>query len=106
MRILLVSASFPPEIGAPANRAYEFALRWSRRGHAVQVLTGFPNHPTGEVPAPYRGKLWRLFLRESLEGAEILRCWLIPAPNRRAVRSKRSFPVMRVRTFNCSTWSR
>ena len=84
MRILLVSAYFPPEIGAPANRAYEFALRWSRRGHAVQVLTGFPNHPTGEVPAPYRGKLWRLFLRESLEGAEILRCWLIPAPNRRA----------------------
>ncbi len=79
-----MSAYFPPEIGAPANRAYEFARRWSRRGHSVQVLTGFPNHPTGEIPAPYRSKRWRFFLRESFEGVEILRCWLIPAPNRKA----------------------
>lgn len=85
MKILLVSAYFPPEIGAPAARAYELARRWNRMGHSVRVLTGFPNHPTGEIPQPYRGKIWRLVLAEVTEGVRVMRVWLVPAPNRRAL---------------------
>ena len=51
MKILYVSQYFPPEMGAPAARVSELARHWVKAGHEVTVLTGFPNHPTGVVPA-------------------------------------------------------
>ena len=83
MKILYVSQYFPPEIGAPSARVSELARYWVRSGHDVQVLTGFPNHPTGVVPEEYRGKLKRLIMREDFEGANVLRTWLWPLPNRK-----------------------
>ena len=84
MHILYVSQYYPPEMGAPAGRVSELAKRWAREGHRVTVLTGFPNHPTGEVPAPYRGKLWRLAMTERTDGVEVVRTWLLPTPNRKS----------------------
>ena len=84
MKILYVSQYFPPEMGAPAARASELARHWVRDGHDVTVLTGFPNHPTGVVPAEYRGKLRRLALREKWNGVSVTRTWLWPLPNRKA----------------------
>ncbi len=83
MKILYVSQYFPPEIGAPSARVSELARYWVRSGHDVHVLTGFPNHPTGVVPAEYRGKLKRLVLCEDFEGARVFRTWLWPLPNRK-----------------------
>jgi colanic acid biosynthesis glycosyl transferase WcaI len=83
VKILYVSQYFPPEIGAPSARVSELARYWVRSGHDVQVLTGFPNHPTGVVPEEYRGKLKRLIMREDFEGANVLRTWLWPLPNRK-----------------------
>lgn len=85
MRILYVSQHFPPEMGAGGPRAHELSKYWVQAGHDVTVLTGFPNHPTGVVPREYRGRMWKMSIREWLDGIEVVRTWLYPAPNRRAV---------------------
>ena len=84
MKILYISQYFPPEMGAPAARAAELSRHWARDGHEVTVLTGFPNHPTGIVPAEYRAKFRRLVSREMIEGVSVIRTWLFPFPNRKA----------------------
>jgi colanic acid biosynthesis glycosyl transferase WcaI len=84
MKILYVSQYYPPETAAPAARASELGRFWVKAGHEVTVLTGFPNHPTGNVHPGYRSKLWRLFIREDKDGVRINRTWLIPLANRKS----------------------
>ncbi len=72
-------------MGAPAARVYELSKRWVEWGHEVQVLTAFPNHPTGVVPREYRRRMRRLSMREQVDGIEVVRTWLYPAPNRRPI---------------------
>ena len=84
MKILYVSQYFSPEMGAPAARAAELSRHWVAAGHDVTVLTGFPNHPTGVVPPEYRGKLRRLVMRETVDGVNVVRTWLLPFPNRKS----------------------
>jgi len=81
MDILLVSQYFPPEMGAPAARAYENARRWVEMGHEVTVLCGVPNHPVGEV---YEGYSNRPNQREEIDGINVVRTWVYPTPNRKA----------------------
>jgi glycosyltransferase involved in cell wall biosynthesis len=50
-----------------------------RAGHAVSVITTFPNHPLGQIPPAYRGRWWAT---ECLDGIRVLRCWLFAVPNR------------------------
>ena len=71
-------------MGAPAARAEELARHWVSAGHQVTVLTGFPNHPTGVVPAEYRKRLRRLVCRENWSDVNVVRTWLLPFPNRKA----------------------
>ena len=84
MKILYVSQYFPPEMGAPSARAVELARHWVNTDHRVTVLTGFPNHPTGVVPPEWRPRLRRLFYRETVDGMNVVRTWLLPLPNRKA----------------------
>ena len=84
MKILYVSQYFPPEMGAPAARAAELSIQWVRMGHDVTVLTGFPNHPTGVVPAEWRSRLRGLIYKEIVDGVRVVRTWLWPLPNRKA----------------------
>ncbi len=79
MRILYVSQYFPPEMGAPSARVFELSRRWVKNGDKVTVLTGFPNHPTGIIPAEYRG--YR-FLEEEKEGIRVVRTYIFAAPNK------------------------
>ncbi|SRR6266540_3974780 len=83
VRIAYVSHYFVPEPAAPAARVHELARAWVRGGHSVDVLTAFPNHPVGRIPAAYRGKLWAT---ECLDGIRVLRCWLLAVPNRGVAR--------------------
>lgn len=64
-------------------RVHDLARLWVQQGHDVTVLTGFPNHPTGVLNPEYRGKLRRLTMRESVDGINVVRSWLIPLPNRK-----------------------
>jgi len=84
VKILYVSQYFPPEMGAPAARAAELAHHWSRTGHQVSVLTGFPNHPTGVVPPEWRRRLRHLVYSEKFGEVDVLRTWLWALPNRKA----------------------
>jgi colanic acid biosynthesis glycosyl transferase WcaI len=84
VKILYISQYFPPEMGAPAARASELSRHWAQAGHEVTVLTGFPNHPTGVVPAEYRSRFRHLVARENVGGVDVVRTWLLPFPNRKA----------------------
>ena len=84
MKILYVSQYFPPEMGAPAARAAELSAHWARMGHAVTVLTGFPNHPTGVIPPEWRSRFSQLRYSEKINGVRVERTWLWPLPNRKA----------------------
>ena len=79
MKILVVSLYFPPEMGAPAGRFYDFAQHWLKAGHEVTVVTGFPNFPGGVIHEGYRG---RFAQREQIDGVEVIRCWILTAKKR------------------------
>jgi len=91
VKILYVSQYFPPEMGAPAARASELAQHWANAGHTVSVLTGFPNHPTGVVPAEWRSRLRRLTFLERVGLVDAYRTWLWPLPNRKAHERMRNY---------------
>jgi putative colanic acid biosynthesis glycosyltransferase WcaI len=96
VKILYVSQYFLPEMGAPAARAAELAQHWANAGHAVSILTGFPNHPTGVVPAEWRIRLRRLTFHEKVDhenagSVDVYRTWLWPLPNRRAHERMRNY---------------
>jgi len=88
-------------MGAPAARAAELAQHWAAAGHEVSVLTGFPNHPTGVVPAEWRGRLRRLVYHERIfpssnspaqnGSVDVFRTWLWPLPNRKAHERMRNY---------------
>lgn len=84
MNIVYICQYFPPEMGAPAARASELARHWTRAGHDVTVLTGFPNHPTGILRPEYRSRFRRLVCRDDVDGTKVVRTWLAPFPNRKA----------------------
>ncbi|MFC4303462.1 glycosyltransferase family 4 protein [Cohnella boryungensis] len=78
MKIVVICHYFYPEIGAPSARLFEMAKYWVREGHEVQVVTCFPNHPTGIVPDKYKGKRSEV---EEIEGVTIIRNYVYATPN-------------------------
>ncbi len=83
MKIVYVSHYFSPEIGAPSARIHEMAQAWIRAGHQVEVITGFPNHPQGEI---YPGYKSQGYLNEEMDGIQVHRVWTYVTPNRGLVR--------------------
>jgi glycosyltransferase involved in cell wall biosynthesis len=79
MRILVLSQYFPPDMGAPAGRFFDFAQHWIAQGHEVTVVTGLPHFPGGTVHEGYRG---RLLLRERIAGVDVRRCFTLSTPRR------------------------
>ena len=81
MRILFINQHFQPEpnffMGLP------FAKELVRRGHEVEVLTGFPNYPGGKIYDGYRIKPLQ---KEVLEGIPVIRVPLFPSHDRSSVR--------------------
>ena len=55
MRILIVSPSYIPEIGAAPLRITNMAEGLSQSGMDVEVLTCLPNYPKGRIYDGYRG---------------------------------------------------
>jgi len=73
MRILILSQWFDPE---PTFKGMAFARQLARRGHEVEVLTGFPNYPGGKLYPGYRVRFWQ---REVMQGIPVLRVPLYPS---------------------------
>jgi len=80
MKVLILSQWCYPE---PDLKALTFAEKLRSKGHAVQILTGFPNYPGGKV---YPGYNIKLFAREEINGIEILRCALYPSHDKSSVK--------------------
>ena len=79
MRIRYLTQYYQPEPCAPAARVSGLSREWVRAGHQVEVVTGFPNHPTGVVPREWRGKITAT---EEDHGVRVLRNWFLPLANR------------------------
>jgi colanic acid biosynthesis glycosyl transferase WcaI len=75
MKILILTQWFDPE---PTFKGLLFARELVARGHEVEVLTGFPNYPGGKVYPGYRIRPW---VRERLDGIDVLRVALYPSHN-------------------------
>ena len=71
-RVVLLSQWFPPEHAPIGYMLKELAQHLKQNGFAVEVVTGFPNHPTGRVFAPYRS---RWLARDTIDGVPVTRLW-------------------------------
>jgi colanic acid biosynthesis glycosyl transferase WcaI len=80
MRILMLTQWFNPE---PTFKGLIFARELKRLGHEVEVLTGFPNYPSGKT---YSGYKIRLFQQEMIDGIKVLRVALYPSHDNSAIR--------------------
>jgi len=80
MRVLILSQWCDPE---PTFKGVLFAQELQRRGHEVQILTGFPNYPGGTLYPGYRVR-WRS--REVVGGVQVLRVPLYPSHDGSALR--------------------
>ncbi len=79
MNIAWYTHYFTPEIGAPSARIYDFSQAWSAMQRAVQVVTCFPNHPTGRLYPGYR-RGW--YMAESIDGITVHRNRTYITPNK------------------------
>ncbi len=75
MRIGMLTQWFDPEPG-PASLPGALARSLAARGHEVNVVTGFPNYPTGNVYPGYRQR-WRT--DEVVDDVSIRRVALFPS---------------------------
>jgi len=69
MRILLLTQCYEPEVAAAAVRARGLAIQWTRLGHEVTILTGFPNYPSGHrmEGVDYGNRVLETELRDGIE---------------------------------------
>ncbi|MCH9689006.1 MAG: glycosyltransferase family 4 protein [Deltaproteobacteria bacterium] len=77
MKILYLAQTFPPEPGATKRPARQ-AAQWVRAGHEVTVLTALPSYPLGRRLPSHRG---RTFMRERIDGVQVLRVRSMAAAN-------------------------
>lgn len=75
MRYGMLTQWYPPEPG-PAALPGVLARGLVERGHQINVVTGFPNYPTGEVAPGYRQSLRS---DEVLDGVHVRRVALFPS---------------------------
>jgi glycosyltransferase involved in cell wall biosynthesis len=79
-RVLLLTQWFDPE---PVPKGLAFARELARQGFEVEVVTGFPNYPGGQVYPGYRIK-W--LQREVMDGVQVTRVPLYPSHDRSALK--------------------
>src|SRR5262245_27261637 len=79
MRILYATQWFEPE---PILKGIYFAKLLQGHGHDVQVVTGFPNYPGGNI---YPGYRLRWFRQDVMDGVPIDRVFLYPSHSRSAL---------------------
>ena len=80
MQKYFVTQWFEPE---PSFKGLLYIRELVARGHDVQVLTVFPNYPGGSVYPGYRIRPW---MRDQIDGIQILRVALYPSHNKSGFR--------------------
>lgn len=77
--VVFLSQWFPPEHAPMGYMLKELAENLAAQGWSVEVVTGFPNHPSGKVQAPY---VKQRVLREKMGAVQITRLWLFTSEAR------------------------
>lgn len=99
MRILFIVHYFHPEpnffYGLP------FAKELLRRGHQVQVITGFPNYPGGKIYDGYKNKLLQ---KEIMEGIPVYRFPLYPSHDRSSLKRILCYSSLSVSLAAIAPW--
>jgi colanic acid biosynthesis glycosyl transferase WcaI len=99
MRILFVTHYFHPEpnffYGLP------FAKELQRRGHQVQVVTGFPNYPGGKIYAGYKIKLLQ---KEIMAGIPVYRFPLYPSHDQSSFKRILCYTTLSVSQATLAPW--
>lgn len=72
VNVLIVSPTFPPEVGAAPSRIYNMAMGLRKAGAHVDVLGGLPNYPKGEIFEEYKGRFSK---KEDVDGITTYRYW-------------------------------
>jgi len=72
IRVVIVSALFPPEPVISARTSFQIAQELQRRGCDVTVVAPFPSRPQGFGYPGWRRALWR---RETINGIGLVRCF-------------------------------
>jgi len=80
MRILFITQWFQPE---SFLKGLPFAKELIKRGHSVEVLTGFPNYPGGKL---YPGYKIKFLQREEMDGVSVIRIPLYPSHDNSSIR--------------------
>ncbi len=80
MKILFLSQWFQPE---PMFKGMPFVRELKKRGHEVEVITGFPNYPTGKLYPGYKLQLIKI---ERFEGVKIVRTFLYPSHDKNKIK--------------------
>lgn len=78
-RLLFVSQWFDPE---PTFKGLAFARRLQASGFDVEVVTGFPNYPGGQL---YDGYPLRFIRRDVMDGVRVTRLPLYPSHSRNRI---------------------
>lgn len=81
-RITILTQYFYPEIGAPQTRLLETAIGLKSLGWEVNVITAFPNYPTGKIDKKYRFKVYQ---KEQIQGIDVARFWMFPSNNKNPI---------------------
>ncbi|MEH6452567.1 MAG: glycosyltransferase family 4 protein, partial [Psychromonas sp.] len=79
IRVLLLTQWFEPE---PTFKGMDFARELVRQGFEVEVVTGFPNYPGGNI---YPGYKLKWLQRELIEGVQVTRVPLYPSHDEGAI---------------------
>lgn len=82
MKVLIVTERYWPEVGAAPSRLANMAEGMLNHGIDVDVLTGLPNYPKGEIFDEYKGSFSK---REKHNGVGIFRYWLYATVSRNPI---------------------
>jgi len=79
LKVVIISAVFPPEPMVSAQTSVQLAEELVRRGDSVLVLAPYPNRPEGELFDGYKRRLYTTAASE--QGYRLTHCWSFFSPH-------------------------
>ena len=96
MRILFISQLFDPEYSI---KGLELMKYWRDQGHDVEVLTTFPNYPTGKV---FDGHKIKLCSKTDVDGIKVTRLWSHISHSKSKISRASSYISFTIMALMCS----
>jgi glycosyltransferase involved in cell wall biosynthesis len=88
LKLLILTQYFPPEVGAPQNRLFDLAVRLTKLGVDVTVLTAMPNYPQMQIYSSHVGKK---YVYEEMDGLKIHRASIFVSQSKSIISRLRNY---------------